>query len=184
MEAGADLGPVVSKKSLERIEGLIQSGVDQGARLVLDGRGVQVGSSPNGNWIGPTILADVTPEMDCYKEEIFGPVLVCLKADTLDDAIAITNNNPYGNGCAIFTTNGAAARKYQFEIDCGQVGINVPIPVPLPYFSFTGSRASFVGATNFYGKTAVNFYTQIKTITSSWKEEDIVGPQTTMPVLG
>mmetsp|Transcript_18716 Transcript_18716/g.72210 ORF Transcript_18716/g.72210 Transcript_18716/m.72210 type:complete len:518 (-) Transcript_18716:58-1611(-) len=184
MEPGADLGPVVSKKSLARIEKLIQSGVDQGARLVLDGRGAKVASAPHGNWIGPTILADVTPDMDCYKEEIFGPVLVCLKADTLDDAIELTNNNPYGNGCAIFTTNGAAARKYQYEIDCGQVGINVPIPVPLPYFSFTGSRASFVGATNFYGKTAVHFYTQIKTVTSSWKEEDIVGPQTTMPVLG
>lgn len=184
MQNGVDLGPVVSKKAKARIERLIQSGVDEGARLVLDGRGVSVPDSPDGNWVGPTILADVTPDMECYREEIFGPVLVCMKADSIDDAIHITNNNPYGNGAAIFTTNGAAARKFQFEVDAGQVGVNVPIPVPLPFFSFTGSRGSFVGATNFYGKTAVHFYTQTKTITSSWKEEDIVGPQTTMPVLG
>jgi len=122
--------------------------------------------------------------MECYTEEIFGPVLICMKAETLDDAISITNNNPYGNGTAIFTRSGAAARKFQHEVDVGQVGINVPIPVPLPFFSFTGSRGSFVGATNFYGKTAVHFYTQIKTITSSWKDEDIVGAQTVMPILG
>jgi len=180
----ADLGPVVSKKAKERIERLIQSGVEQGATLVLDGRGVTVPGYEKGNFIGPTILADVTPDMECYREEIFGPVLVCLSVDTLDEAIALTNKNPYGNGCAIFTRSGAAARKYQHEIDCGQVGINVPIPVPLPFFSFTGSRASFVGGANFYGKTAINFYTQIKTITSSWKEEDIVGSQTVMPILG
>lgn len=94
------------------------------------------------------------------------------------------NANPYGNGTAIFTRSGAAARKYQHEIDVGQVGVNVPIPVPLPFFSFTGSRGSFVGGSNFYGKSVINFYTQTKTITSSWREEDIVGAQTVMPVLG
>jgi malonate-semialdehyde dehydrogenase (acetylating)/methylmalonate-semialdehyde dehydrogenase len=180
----ADIGPVVSKKAKERVEKLIQSGVDQGAKIMLDGRGVEVSKYPKGNFIGPTILADVTPDMECYKEEIFGPVLICVSVDTLDDAIQLVNKNPYGNGTAIFTRSGAAARKYQHEIDVGQVGINVPIPVPLPFFSFTGSRASFVGATNFYGKSAINFYTQTKTITSSWKDEDIVGAQTVMPILG
>jgi len=183
LDPKADVGPVVSKKAKERVERLIQSGIDQGATVALDGRGIKVSDYPSGNFIGPTILSDVTPDMECYKEEIFGPVLICMSVDTLDDAIKLINNNPYGNGTAIFTRSGAAARKYQHEIDVGQVGINVPIPVPLPFFSFTGSRASFVGATNFYGKSAVNFYTQTKTITSSWKDEDIIGAQTVMPIL-
>eukprot|EP00456_Euglypha_rotunda_P022130 TRINITY_DN18782_c0_g1_i1.p1 TRINITY_DN18782_c0_g1~~TRINITY_DN18782_c0_g1_i1.p1 ORF type:complete len:124 (-),score=12.82 TRINITY_DN18782_c0_g1_i1:299-670(-) len=122
--------------------------------------------------------------MECYKEEIFGPVLLCLSADTLDEAISITNSNPNGNGCAIFTRSGAAARKYQFEIDVGQVGINVPIPVPLPMFSFTGSRASFRGTHNFYGKDGVHFYTQVKTITSNWRfDSQTEKLSTSMPLL-
>ena len=122
--------------------------------------------------------------MTCYTEEIFGPVLVCLEVDTLEEAIQLTNSNPYGNGTAIFTTNGSAARKYQYEIDVGQVGINLPIPVPLPMFSFTGSRNSFLGSTHFYGKTGVDFFTQWKTITSNWRE-DFTGTSvsTSMPLL-
>jgi len=180
----ADIGPLVSKKAKERVLRLIESGVKQGAKLVLDGRNISVPGFAQGNFVGPTILADVTTDMECYTEEIFGPVLVCLSVDTLDDAIKLINSNPYGNGTAIFTRSGAAARKYQHEIDVGQVGVNVPIPVPLPFFSFTGSRGSFVGGANFYGKSVINFYTQTKTITSSWREEDIVGAQTVMPVLG
>lgn len=124
--------------------------------------------------------------MTCYKEEIFGPVLVVLEADTLDHAIKMVNNNPYGNGTAIFTTNGATARKYSHLVDVGQVGVNVPIPVPLPMFSFTGSRASFRGDTNFYGKQGVQFYTQLKTIISQWKEEDatVTKPAVVMPTMG
>eukprot|EP01094_Clydonella_sp_ATCC50884_P020923 TRINITY_DN4470_c0_g1_i1.p1 TRINITY_DN4470_c0_g1~~TRINITY_DN4470_c0_g1_i1.p1 ORF type:complete len:527 (-),score=169.70 TRINITY_DN4470_c0_g1_i1:202-1782(-) len=180
----SDIGPVVSAKSLKRIESLVQSGVDQGAELVLDGRGIKVDGYESGNWIGPTILSGVSTDMDCYKEEIFGPVLVCLEADTLEEAIQITNANPYGNGCAVFTRSGAAARKFEHEIDCGQVGINLPIPVPLPFFSFTGSRGSFAGSTNFYGKDGVRFFTQTKTITSMWREEDInEGVATAMPLL-
>mmetsp|Transcript_810 Transcript_810/g.2900 ORF Transcript_810/g.2900 Transcript_810/m.2900 type:complete len:132 (-) Transcript_810:306-701(-) len=110
--------------------------------------------------------------MDCYKEEIFGPVLVCMEADSLDGAIATVNANPYGNGTALFTRSGSAARKFQQDIDVGQVGINVPIPVPLPMFSFTGSRASFAGSHNFYGKQGVQFYTHAKTITAQWKDEE------------
>jgi len=185
MEGKVDVGPVVSKAAKQRIERLIQSGIDQGAKCILDGRGVVVPKYPKGNFVGPTILTNVTPSMECYKEEIFGPVLITVSVDTLDEAIELINSNPYGNGTAIFTNSGPAARKYQHEIDVGQVGINVPIPVPLPFFSFTGSRGSFVGGSNFYGKTAINFYTQIKTITSAWKEEDsITGSQTTMPILG
>jgi malonate-semialdehyde dehydrogenase (acetylating)/methylmalonate-semialdehyde dehydrogenase len=157
--------------------------IDQGAAIPLDGRNVSVPEFPKGNFIGPTVLTNVRPDMTCYKEEIFGPVLLCLTADTLEDAIELINNNPYGNGTAIFTRSGAAARKYQHEIDVGQVGINIPIPVPLPFFSFTGSRGSFVGASHFYGKAGVHFYTQTKTITSLWKEEDLSQFGTNMPIL-
>jgi len=180
----ADIGPLISPESKKRVEALIQTGIDQGAKLVLDGRGITVPGCSKGNFIGPTILADVRPEMDVYTEEIFGPVLVCLTAETLDDAIELINKNPYGNGTAIFTRSGAAARKYQHEIDVGQVGLNLPIPVPLPMFSFTGSRGSFIGSTNFYGKSAIHFYTQVKTITSLWRDDDVdTGVSTSMPIL-
>lgn len=133
---GTDLGPVISPQSKKRIHDLIESGIKEGAKLVLDGRGITVKGFEKGNFVGPTILTDVTPSMKCYKEEIFGPVLVCLAVDSFDDAISMINNNPYGNGTAIFTNNGATARKFVNQIDVGQVGINVPIPVPLPMFSF------------------------------------------------
>ncbi|EEC03541.1 methylmalonate semialdehyde dehydrogenase, putative [Ixodes scapularis] len=151
-EPGADLGPVISPEAKERICDLVESGVQEGAKLLLDGRGIVVPGYEKGNFVGPTVLADVTPQMRCYQEEIFGPVLLTLSVDSMDDAIALINSNPYGNGTAIFTTNGATARKYTQEIDVGQVGVNVPIPVPLPMFSFTGSRGSFLGDANFYGK--------------------------------
>jgi malonate-semialdehyde dehydrogenase (acetylating)/methylmalonate-semialdehyde dehydrogenase len=184
-QPGIDLGPVISPQAKERIEKLIQTGVDQGAKLLLDGRGIKVQGYEKGNFIGPTILADVKPGMSVYNEEIFGPVLICLSADTLDDAIDMINKNPYGNGTAIFTNSGAVARKYQHEIDVGQVGVNVPIPVPLPFFSFTGSRKSFLGSTHFYGKMGVDFFTQTKTITSNWRlESGSTGVQTSMPLLG
>eukprot|EP01104_Vermistella_antarctica_P000372 TRINITY_DN1046_c0_g1_i2.p1 TRINITY_DN1046_c0_g1~~TRINITY_DN1046_c0_g1_i2.p1 ORF type:complete len:406 (+),score=98.00 TRINITY_DN1046_c0_g1_i2:170-1219(+) len=182
-----DIGPMISPQAKQRYIDLVTSGEKAGAKLVLDGRGVTCPEFPNGNFVGPSILSDVTTDMDCYTEEIFGPALVCLSVDTLDECIDLVNANPYGNGTAIFTRSGAAARKYQHKIDVGQVGINVPIPVPLPFFSFTGSRASFLGSTNFYGKEGVKFYTQVKTITSSWKEEDLAAgtrTQTAMPILG
>lgn len=169
-DPNADLGPVISKQAKERVCRLVQSGVERGARLLLDGRSLVVPGYEHGNFIGPTILADVTSDMECYKEEIFGPVLICMQSDSLEEAIQIVNRNKYGNGAAIFTSSGAAARKFQTEIEAGQVGINVPIPVPLPFFSFTGSKASFAGDLNFYGKAGVNFYTQIKTVTQQWKD--------------
>ncbi|XP_054778696.1 methylmalonate-semialdehyde dehydrogenase [acylating], mitochondrial [Prosopis cineraria] len=170
-DPNADLGPVISKQAKERIHKLIQSGVESGARLLLDGRNIVVPGYESGNFIGPTILSDVSANMECYKEEIFGPVLLSWRcADSLEEAINIVNRNKYGNGASIFTTSGVAARKFQTEIEAGQVGINVPIPVPLPFFSFTGNKASFAGDLNFYGKAGVNFYTQIKTVTQQWKD--------------
>jgi len=166
---GADLGPMISPEALQRAERLIQSGADQGAEIILDGRGIKVPDFPDGNFLGPTIISGVRPDMECYSEEIFGPVLVCLEAETLDEAIALTNSNPHGNGTAIFTASGVAARKFQNEIDVGMVGINVPIPVPLPFFSFTGWRGSFRGDLPMYGRAMVDFYTRTKTVTASWK---------------
>jgi malonate-semialdehyde dehydrogenase (acetylating)/methylmalonate-semialdehyde dehydrogenase len=183
----ADIGPIISRESLARIHVLIENAKKQGATIALDGRGVKVPGYETGNWLGATVITGVTPAMEIYKEEIFGPVLVCLETETLDSGIKLINKNPYGNGTAIFTNSGAAARKFQFEIDVGQVGINTPIPVPLPFFSFTGSRGSIRGDINFYGKAGVHFYTQLKTITSNWREEDVPAGgnvRYSMPVLG
>lgn len=184
-EPGADLGPLISPQAKNRVCELIQSGIDEGADLLLDGRNVKVPGYEKGNFVGPTVLHNVKPEMKCYTEEIFGPVLVSMEADTLDEAVEIINNNPYGNGTAIFTTNGATARKFTMDIDVGQVGVNVPIPVPLPMFSFTGSRGSFRGDMHFYGKQGVSFYTQIKTVTQMWRDEDatVTKPSVAMPVM-
>jgi len=164
----ADLGPLVSKNARSRVERLIDSGVQQGARLLLDGRNVQVKDAPNGNFVGPTIFTGVTAQMDVYSQEIFGPVLGVVEVETLDEAIALINSNPNGNGTSIFTSSGWAARKFQNEIDVGQVGINVPVPVPVAYFSFTGSRASKLGDLGPNGKQAVQFWTQTKTVTARW----------------
>lgn len=171
-EADADLGPVISPQAKKRINDLVESGVKEGAKTLLDGRNIKVKGYEKGNFVGPTIISDVKPSMTCYKEEIFGPVLCVLTVDTLDEAIDVINKNPYGNGTAIFTTNGATARKFTQNIDVGQIGVNVPIPVPLPMFSFTGSRGSFLGDQNFYGKAGVNFFTQLKTVTQLWREDD------------
>ncbi|KAI8836358.1 Aldehyde/histidinol dehydrogenase [Chytridium lagenaria] len=173
----ADLGPMISPEAKARAEELIQSGVDEGAELLLDGRGCSPSGFEKGNFLGPTILAKVKPHMRCYTEEIFGPALICMEAETLDEAIDIINANPYGNGTAIFTNSGSVARKFQDEVDVGQVGINVPIPVPLPMFSFTGSRGSIQGDVNFYGKQGVQFYTQTKTITALWRSDDVKATQ-------
>jgi malonate-semialdehyde dehydrogenase (acetylating)/methylmalonate-semialdehyde dehydrogenase len=165
----AGFGPLISPAAKQRVEGLIASGIDQGANCLLDGRGFEVKGYPNGNWVGPTLFTGVTPDMDIYKEEIFGPVVCCVNVDDLDAALNLVNSSPYGNGTSIFTQSGAAARRYQHEVSVGQVGINLPIPVPLPFFSFTGWKGSFMGDLHAYGKQAVRFYTETKTITSSWK---------------
>lgn len=164
----ADLGPLVSQAARTRVEGLIDTGAKEGAELVLDGRDCRVDGYPDGNFVGPTIFAGVKPGMEIYRQEIFGPVLCVATAETLDDAIGFINANPNGNGTAIFTSSGWAARKFQNEIDVGQVGINVPIPVPAAYFSFTGSRASKLGDLGPNGKQAIDFWTQTKTVTARW----------------
>ncbi|DAA76119.1 TPA_exp: Uncharacterized protein A8136_1156 [Trichophyton benhamiae CBS 112371] len=175
-EEGADLGPVISPESKKRIEDIIATAEKEGATILLDGRGYKPEKYPNGNWVGPTIITGVKPHMTCYKEEIFGPVLVCLEVDTLDEAIELINANEYGNGAAVFTRSGPTATKFQRQIEAGQLGINVPIPVPLPMFSFTGNKKSIAGggANTFYGKPGLQFYTQQKTVTSLWRSEDAI----------
>jgi len=171
-EPGADVGPVISRAAKARILSLIDAGVKQGATLALDGRDVKVPGYEEGNFIGPTIFTQVTTDMDIYTNEIFGPVLLVLTAQTLDEAIALVNKNPFGNGVGLFTQSGAAARRFQSDIDVGQVGINIPIPVPVAYFSFTGSRGSKLGDLGPYGGQSVQFYTQTKTVTARWFDDD------------
>jgi malonate-semialdehyde dehydrogenase (acetylating)/methylmalonate-semialdehyde dehydrogenase len=173
----AAYGPQTTPQAKQRTLSLIQSGKDQGATCLVDGSDYTVKGYEAGNWVGPTLFTDVTEEMEIYKEEIFGPVLCCVFVDTLDEAIALINRNPYGNGTSLFTASGAAARKFQQQIEVGQVGINIPIPVPLPFFSFTGWKNSFYGDQHTYGKQGVRFYTETKTVTSRWFDDEVVtGP--------
>lgn len=167
-DRAADLGPLVSPAARERVRGLIQSGIDEGAELLLDGRDITVEGYENGNFVGPTIFAGVKAEMRIYQEEIFGPVLCVVCVDTLDEAIEFINANPNGNGVAIFTQSGGDARYFQNNVDVGQIGINIPIPVPVAWFSFTGSRGSKLGDLGPNGKQAVSFWTQTKSITARW----------------
>jgi len=162
----AAFGPIINKNK----------GKTEGAQCLLDGSAYENKDYPKGNFVGATLFDNVTPEMDIYKEEIFGPVLLVLRAKDLDEALNLVNNNPYGNGTSIYTSSGAAARKYQHNVEVGQVGINIPIPVPLPFFSFTGWKGSFYGDLHAYGKQAVRFYTETKTITSRWFDDDSSGP--------
>lgn len=179
-----EIGPLISAESKQRVESMIEVAIQQGATLMLDGRGTVIDGFPTGNFVGPTVLSKVSTDNICYTEEIFGPVLTCLEADSLDDAMNIINANPYGNGCALFTNSGSAARKFTHGINVGQVGINTPIPVPLPMFSFTGSRGSILGDINFYGKSGVQFYTKWKTVTSNWPSEKVSLGGVTMPTMG
>ena len=183
VEKTTDIGPMITPQAKARAERLIASAVQDGATALLDGRGIQVTNYPNGNFLGPSILDNIKPSMEAYKQEIFGPVMQIIRVPTLEAAIELINKNPYGNGTAVFTRSGAIARKFINEIDVGQVGVNLPIPVPLPMFSFTGSRGSFVGSQHFYGKEGVKFYTQIKTVTTNWSEDDIPSGLT-MPTTG
>lgn len=170
-EKDVDLGPVISPAAKDRILGLIGSAEQEGGKIHLDGRHVRVSGYEHGNFIGPTVI-EANTSMKCYDQEIFGPVLVVIKADTLDEGIQIINQNRYGNGTAIFTQSGATARKFEHDVNVGQIGINVPIPVPLPMFSWSGNKASALGDLGFYGKSAIEFFTQKKTTTSLWKAED------------
>lgn len=168
------LGPMITLQALQRADQIIEETVNNNqAQLLLDGRGIKPDDEQlsKGFFLGPTILNNVDLQSKAYTEEIFGPVLSVINVDTLDEAIALVNGNPYGNGVALFTTSGLHAKKFEKQINVGQVGVNVPIPVPLPMFGFTGSRKSFLGDLNFYGKSGLWFMTKPKTITALWKTE-------------
>ena len=164
------MGPVVTAEHRQRIIGYIDAGVAQGATLVVDGRCLVIPGHERGFFVGPTLFDRVTPAMTIYRDEIFGPVLVIVRAASLEEAISVVNANPYGNGTAVFTRSGAAARIFEHEVQVGMVGINVPIPVPVAYYSFGGWKASLFGDSHMYGPEGVNFYTRGKVVTSRWPD--------------
>ncbi|MBD3678351.1 MAG: CoA-acylating methylmalonate-semialdehyde dehydrogenase [Rhodobacteraceae bacterium] len=163
-----DYGPLITKQAMERVKGLIDSGVEQGATLVTDGRDFKLQGYENGFFVGPTLFDNVTPDMDIYKEEIFGPVLSQVRAGSYEEALKLTMDNPYGNGTAIFTADGDTARDFAHRVNVGMVGINFPIPVPLSYHTFGGWKKSAFGDLNQYGPDAFRFYTKTKTVTARW----------------
>ena len=182
-DTNAAMGPVITKQSLERISSLLQSGVDQGAKLLVDGRSLKVPGHENGFFIGGSLFDHVTPEMDIYKEEIIGPVLSTVRTENYEEAIKLVNENPYGNGVAIFTRDGDAARDCVNRIQVGMVGINVPIPVPVGYHSFGGWKQSLYGSHHIYGPDTIHFYTRLKAITSRWPTGIKSGAQFNFPTM-
>jgi malonate-semialdehyde dehydrogenase (acetylating)/methylmalonate-semialdehyde dehydrogenase len=171
-DSASEMGPVVTPEARDRIVGLIGSGEQQGARLSVDGRGLEVDGYAGGFFVGPTVIDRVTPEMDVYREEIFGPVLSVVRMDDVDAAIDLINANPYGNGTAIFTSSGEAARRFQRGVNVGMIGVNVPIPVPMAYYSFGGWKDSLFGEHHIHGPEGVAFYTRAKVVTARWPHVD------------
>ena len=165
---GADMGPLVTRVHRDKVASYIETGVAQGAKLVVDGRNPKVNGESNGFWLGPTLFDGVDSSMSIYKEEIFGPVLSVVRVKTYNEGVSLINAHPYGNGTAIFTNDGGAARKFQNEIQVGMIGINVPIPVPTAYYSFGGWKASLFGDTHAHGTEGVHFFTRGKVVTSRW----------------
>ncbi|RAR56597.1 methylmalonate-semialdehyde dehydrogenase [acylating] [Paraburkholderia unamae] len=182
MEADAEMGPIVTKQALERIEGYIATGVEEGATLVVDGRGHKVAGHENGFFTGGTLFDNVTPEMRIYKEEIFGPVLACVRAKDFSEAVQLINDHEFGNGVACFTRDGNVAREFGRQIEVGMVGINVPIPVPMAWHGFGGWKRSLFGDMHAYGEEGVRFYTKQKSIMQRWPESTEKGAEFTMPV--
>ena len=172
---GMDMGPLVTGAHRDKVRSYVDAGVTEGAQLVVDGRGLAVAGHEHGFFIGPTLFDRVTPEMSIYRDEIFGPVLVVVRAKTFAEAIDLVNRNPYGNGTALFTTSGGAARRFEEEIEVGMVGINVPIPVPMAFFSFGGWKQSLFGDLHMHGIEGIQFYTRTKAVTSRWPNDD-AGP--------
>jgi malonate-semialdehyde dehydrogenase (acetylating)/methylmalonate-semialdehyde dehydrogenase len=179
-----DMGPLVTATHRDKVKGYIDTGEQEGAKLVKDGRNPSISGSEQGFYLGTTLFDAVTPQMTIYKDEVFGPVLVVLRVNTLDEAIALVNANPYANGTAIFTRSGAAARHFQNEIEVGMVGINVPIPVPSAFYSFGGWKNSLFGDLHVYGMEGVKFYTRTKAITVRWPDTGTPGSGMTMPTSG
>ena len=179
-----DMGPLVTRAHRDKVASYIDKGVAEGAKLMLDGRGFKVTEYQDGFFLGASLFDHVKTDMTIYKDEIFGPVLVVLRAKTLDDAIRMINSNPYANGTAVFTRSGGAARKFEREIDVGMVGINVPIPVPVAFFSFGGWRNSLFGDQHVHGMEGVRFYTRGKVVTTRWPTTDTAAAGLNMPTLG
>ena len=179
-----EMGPVITSAARDRITGLIDRGVAEGASLVVDGRRPTIPGHADGFFVGPTLFDRVTPSMTVYREEIFGPVLAMLRVPSLEDAIGLINANPYANGAALFTRSGYAARRFQREAEVGMAGINVPIPVPMAFYSFGGWRNSLFGDLNVHGADGVRFYTRTKTVTSRWPNDGSAAPGFHMPVMG
>jgi len=169
-DAGSEMGPVVTRAAQQRILGLIDSGEKQGASITVDGRELVVPGYENGFFVGPTVIDEVGTEMEVYQQEIFGPVLSVVRADDVDEAIALINANPYGNGTAIFTSSGEAARRFQRGVNVGMIGINVPVPVPMAFYSFGGWKDSLFGDKHIHGPEGVSFYTRAKVVTSRWPQ--------------
>jgi malonate-semialdehyde dehydrogenase (acetylating)/methylmalonate-semialdehyde dehydrogenase len=180
--ASSEMGPVVTREAQDRVRGYIDRGVVAGATLVVDGREVTVDGHEDGFFVGPSLFDNVTPEMEIYTDEIFGPVLTVLRADTFDEAIALVNANPYGNGTAIFTSSGEAARTFQRRVTVGMIGVNVPIPVPMAFYSFGGWKNSLFGDRHVHGTEGISFYTQAKVVTSRWPHvSDATGAAMSFP---
>jgi malonate-semialdehyde dehydrogenase (acetylating)/methylmalonate-semialdehyde dehydrogenase len=181
---GTDMGPLVTGVHRDKVKGYIDTGVAEGAKVVVDGRDVIPDSDGEGYFIGPTLFDNVTKDMTIYKEEIFGPVLSVVRADTYEEALKLINDHPYGNGTAIFTNDGGAARRFQNEVEVGMIGINVPIPVPMAYFSFGGWKASLFGDTHAHGTEGVHFFTRGKVVTSRWLDPSHGGLNLGFPTNG
>ncbi len=168
----ADMGPLVTRAHRDKVAGFIDSGQRAGAKVVIDGREVAPSSAERGGedgfWLGPTLFDNVTPDMEIYREEIFGPVLSVVRVDTYDEAVALVNANPYGNGTAVFTNDGGAARRFEADVHVGMIGVNVPVPVPVAYYSFGGWKRSLLGDTHAHGTEGVHFFTRGKVVTTRW----------------
>jgi len=176
-----EMGPLITREHRDKVASYLDSGAEQGAEVVADGR--ETAPEGDGFFLGVSLLDKVTPEMDAYKDEIFGPVMSVVRAETYEEAIKLVNDNPYGNGVAIFTRDGGAARQFQFEVEVGMVGVNVPVPVPVAYYSFGGWKGSLFGDSHIYGPEGINFYTRGKVVTSRWPDPatskvDLGFPQT------
>jgi malonate-semialdehyde dehydrogenase (acetylating) / methylmalonate-semialdehyde dehydrogenase len=182
IQLGVDMGPLVTAQHRDKVAGYVEAGVKEGAKLVLDGR--KQALPREGFFLGTSLFDRVTPQMSIYRDEIFGPVLVVLRVDSLEKAIELVNNNPYANGTALFTESGGAARRFENEIQVGMVGINVPIPVPVAFFSFGGWKSSLFGDLHVHGVESVKFYTRTKVVTTRWPHQDTPAPGFNMPTLG
>jgi malonate-semialdehyde dehydrogenase (acetylating)/methylmalonate-semialdehyde dehydrogenase len=181
LEPGNEMGPLITREHRDKVAGYLDTAAEQGATLVADGRELAVDG--DGFFLGVSLIDEVTPEMDAYRDEIFGPVLSVTRVATYDEAVALVNDNPYGNGTAIFTRDGGVARQFQFDAQAGMVGVNVPIPVPVAYYSFGGWKASLFGDRHIYGPEGIDFYTRGKVVTSRWPDPatskiDLGFPQT------